>query len=743
MVTLIYELLYVITFAAGILSISSKFLGLGKAGFILFIIELFLASIFVVLKNGKVTGRLISIGLLSSYTIFILILNSYNEANQKEFDAMGLLWLLAIALLAFLMGELSAYGRAFRVIVSILSFASLVAFTITKYEIGKVYVVAVFSLIIFTVASEIQKRWKKHGDTDMKKHMVYISPFIVATIFFLLISPYSTKPYGWPVVKTAYRFVNRTIQDLRIKASINKNEDYAVSLLGFSEEGSIAGEVKDSRDRVLAVYGIPEETETLKLSGKNFSTFTGREWLETDESTEPDAMFDSIGMYASLSDYTDDPSKYVRWDKLTIQYITMNTDYVFSPSKSVVRESRFPVLSYEIKYDGADIMWPETKSYKTSYSMVYLLTNNESEEFVRFIEEGDTPSKEAYDEYRGEFGVQSDFKYSYENFIKHQESIKETYGKEVVLSNELRNYMDQLYEGCNSDYEKLLRIKQLLKSFEYTKNPGEIPENITNETEFLDYFILDEQRGYCSFYATAFVLLARAEGIPARYVQGYNITVNGSQNKYVYSSSAHAWSEVYFDSAGWIAFDATPGFEGGNYWSGSATSFKLPEMGVYEKKEEDSQSEKEEETEGAAEEKETVSVNWIIIVIPVLSGIAIIVIVYFAVRIGSKIRFNQLDDSKQFVAYCKQVFAILRLLGKPIKEDETLYEYRTRLEKDYYTDRLNFIDELERYLYSGQDISAELDEAKKNAINMRKELLDELKKKRLVKYILYSLKFNS
>ena len=45
MVTLIYELLYVITFAAGILSISSKFLGLGKAGFLLFIIELFLASI--------------------------------------------------------------------------------------------------------------------------------------------------------------------------------------------------------------------------------------------------------------------------------------------------------------------------------------------------------------------------------------------------------------------------------------------------------------------------------------------------------------------------------------------------------------------------------------------------------------------------------------------------------------------------------------------------------------------------
>ena len=740
MVTLIYELLYMITLGAGLLSILSRPLGLGKAGFILFVVELILVGLFALIKNSKVTGKLVSIGVLSSYIIFVLILSNYNRVNQKEYNAFKLLWLLCIALLAFLLGEVLSYVRAIRIVASILSFASLILFTVTKYEVGKVYAVAVFTLIILTVASEIQKRWKKHGDTDMKKHMVYISPFIAITVLLLLITPYSREPYKWPVVKTTYRFIARTVQDIRIKASIDKKKDYAVSMLGFSEEGSISGEVKDSNDRVLTIYGIPEETSNLKLAGKNFSHFNGREWEETDKSDAPDAMLDSIGFYASLNDYTDDPGRYLRWEKMYIRYITMNTDYVFAPSKSVVKKSTFKIPSYNIKYDGADILWPETRSYKTGYYIVYLLVNSDSEDFVRFIEEGKIASKETYEDCLDEFGVAGDYKCSYDSYLKHSENIKDIYAEEVVLSDDLRAYMDKLLEGAMSDYEKLLRIEKLLKTFEYTKEPGELPDYVKDETSFLDYFILDKQSGYCSHFATAFVLLARAEGIPARYVQGYNISTGDYTNMYVYSSSAHAWAEVYFDAAGWIAFDPTPGFGGGNYWSGSVSDYKLPQMGVFEKKEDSNKEDVEEETTEEAEEKERVAISPVIIIIPAVSGLAVIVLIYFAFRIVSKIRFNNLESSKQFVAYCKQLFAILRLLGKPIKEDETLFEYRTRLEKDYYVDRLLFIDELERYLYSGRDINAELDDAKKSAVNMRNELLGELKKKHFVKYILFSMK---
>jgi transglutaminase-like putative cysteine protease len=66
--------------------------------------------------------------------------------------------------------------------------------------------------------------------------------------------------------------------------------------------------------------------------------------------------------------------------------------------------------------------------------------------------------------------------------------------------------------------------------------------------------------GHCEYFATAMVILARAAGIPARYVTGY---LQGERNRFsrrfvVRQSDAHAWAEVYFPGAGWVTFDATP-----------------------------------------------------------------------------------------------------------------------------------------------------------------------------------------
>jgi hypothetical protein len=45
-----------------------------------------------------------------------------------------------------------------------------------------------------------------------------------------------------------------------------------------------------------------------------------------------------------------------------------------------------------------------------------------------------------------------------------------------------------------------------------------LPETVT---DVADYFLFDLQRGYCDYYATAFVVLARAAGLPARFVTGF------------------------------------------------------------------------------------------------------------------------------------------------------------------------------------------------------------------------------
>jgi protein-glutamine gamma-glutamyltransferase len=80
------------------------------------------------------------------------------------------------------------------------------------------------------------------------------------------------------------------------------------------------------------------------------------------------------------------------------------------------------------------------------------------------------------------------------------------------------------------------------------------------EQEAVDFFLFTRKKGHCEYFASAFVVLARAVGIPARNVNGF---LGGEWNEYnqyvaVRAGDAHSWAEVYFGAVGWVTFDATP-----------------------------------------------------------------------------------------------------------------------------------------------------------------------------------------
>lgn len=78
--------------------------------------------------------------------------------------------------------------------------------------------------------------------------------------------------------------------------------------------------------------------------------------------------------------------------------------------------------------------------------------------------------------------------------------------------------------------------------------------------DFVDWFLFEQDRGYCVHFSTAFVIMARAVGLPARWVKGYSSgTRDGPGNYIVQSSHAHSWAEVWFDDYGWVPFEPTPG----------------------------------------------------------------------------------------------------------------------------------------------------------------------------------------
>lgn len=96
----------------------------------------------------------------------------------------------------------------------------------------------------------------------------------------------------------------------------------------------------------------------------------------------------------------------------------------------------------------------------------------------------------------------------------------------------------------------------VLTDTSYTLSPGRTPEN----KDFVNYFLQESKKGYCSYYAASTVILFRVAGIPARYAEGYTVKSEdlSGGTVTVKDSNAHAWAEIYMEGYGWIPVDFTP-----------------------------------------------------------------------------------------------------------------------------------------------------------------------------------------
>ncbi len=89
--------------------------------------------------------------------------------------------------------------------------------------------------------------------------------------------------------------------------------------------------------------------------------------------------------------------------------------------------------------------------------------------------------------------------------------------------------------------------------FTYTLSPG------AYEHDPVDEFWLDRKVGFCEHFATAFVVVLRSMGIPARLVTGYQGADAQPEDGWliVRQSNAHAWAEYWNPRRGWVRADPT------------------------------------------------------------------------------------------------------------------------------------------------------------------------------------------
>ncbi len=134
-------------------------------------------------------------------------------------------------------------------------------------------------------------------------------------------------------------------------------------------------------------------------------------------------------------------------------------------------------------------------------------------------------------------------------------------------------------------YDQARAIETFLRQYPYSLDVPLPPPDV----DMTDYFLFDLQRGFCDYYATAMVVLARSVGLPARLGTGFlqsPVTENGEQ--FIRQNGAHSWAEIYFPGYGWVEFEPTaptvapesPSYAGSDYpfdnGVGSATPLMTP-----------------------------------------------------------------------------------------------------------------------------------------------------------------------
>ncbi len=122
--------------------------------------------------------------------------------------------------------------------------------------------------------------------------------------------------------------------------------------------------------------------------------------------------------------------------------------------------------------------------------------------------------------------------------------------------------LERITDGAATDYEALLQLEAFLTSEEFSYNPdAPAGHSLAALTSYLAPTEAgDAKIGFTEQSVATFALAARQLGIPSRIIVGYQLDepLTWDNNRQVITEDMiHAWPEVWFNNAGWVAFEPT------------------------------------------------------------------------------------------------------------------------------------------------------------------------------------------
>jgi len=255
---------------------------------------------------------------------------------------------------------------------------------------------------------------------------------------------------------------------------------------------------------------------------------------------------------------------------------------------------------------------------------------------------------------------------------------------------------------------------------------------------------LESKEGYCTHFATAFTLLARSQGIPARYVHGYSVPMQGKKEVTVTSAMAHAWPEAYIDNVGWIPFEPTPGYGIMRYGSWKTQKGNIipvkSQKKYYERPEGTDVYAIEEYNVLDSESADAFGKEELIRILGRI-GLTLLVImcgiVLFTAEEHLRTRYllSRMDGNGIYLFEVKKNLKLLSCLKFDRKETETVSEYRSRILPELSGNmQLQFMEGYESILYGNKEANAEI---WKVLLEEQRGLLGILKEKSRFRYYVY------
>ncbi len=347
---------------------------------------------------------------------------------------------------------------------------------------------------------------------------IIVIAIIISGIILFLPQEYEGK-YGKLITD---KFTNRFSVNPNEQGSTSKGKNsnqYKLSFSGYSDsEKKLGGKITLSSATAFRV----DSTEAYHLKGSVKDIYTGNSWRNTAVTYEN----------SNISNIIRNRGEYMRVGKKSM-YI--------HPDKLNIYTMFVPINAFSISLQGGNV-------YNNSENGVYL--NDKPVENPYQIEFYDEKSIDlainqqiitrGRNKYTGAF---------YSKYTQIPDSVTDR-TKELVY---------KIVDGAQNDLEKVERIKNYLsKNYSYSLEVSNVP----TDADFVDYFLFNEKKGYCVYFATATTIMLRITGIPARYVEGFKMPPKAEADGFytVTNEDAHAWTEVCLDSDQevWSIADCSP-----------------------------------------------------------------------------------------------------------------------------------------------------------------------------------------